>query len=1152
MDYDNLGRLIKETDVLGNDTTYTYTVGGQIASVTDPRDRTTNLVYDDKARLVKALFFDDTNISIAYDELGRVASETDELGQTTRYSYDEFGRTNGVINALGDRTEMEFDGRGNLLKLTDALGRVTRYEYDEYGRQTATVFEGGDRVEMGYDKFNRQTTATDENGNVTKYEYDRFDRLSAMELANNARTGYSYDNLGQLIEIEDALNRATSFEYDDFGRVVATVLPLGQRDLNVFDNFGLLSSYTDFNGDTINYNYDGFGRLQGKTFSNPDVAPVSYAFDPVTSQIVKVTDGRGDTVLEYDLRDRLSKITNPDGKSIAYGYDVLDNMVSLTTEAGTTEYVYDALSRLDLVKDGSEVLADYDYDAVGNLVRTSRADGTVEVRGYDLRSRLTDIETKISVGTVISGFSYTLDGVGNQTRVEEFDGRTVDYVYDAVNRLVREKIGDRTIDYAYDLVGNRLSRNDSDSGLTTYSYDANDRLTQMLAGGVTTEFTYDDNGSMLSRSNGVESVTYDWINDGENRLVGVNIDGPGGSSDIEYVYNAEGIRVAEVVDGVRTNYLVTPGMLSDVLLEYDADGTVTKDFVYGLGLVRSTEGGSDSFFHADGLGSVRMVTDTTGMVGEEFVYDAYGASLSGDVDGFGFAGERRDDETGLDYLRARYYDPELGRFISKDQFAGFFNDPMSMHDYQYAHANPVNNTDPTGYFTLKEVVTAISVAGILTSFGGSAGYVGYEYLTGDGITGDEAILMLDRWMAGFGHGVSGGLTTVIRGEDGQIHEVEHSFLWSMGVLAGTSVSFLVGFQAPAAMAGEVAATTWTANFLRVFNAATDTYGAYEAVRGLADGQWDRTDVFNLLTLLDFGITAVTGVKGSLATWRGKGGRTAGGAVSNGSQTWKNTDNTEMSLNFHKPSQCFVAGTEILTPEGEVAIEDIEVGDWVIADDPTTPGEIEKRQVLQTFVREADTLVDLHVDGEVISTTEEHPFWVPNKGWVEADDLRVGDLLITEDGVIIDVDGIEKREGDFEVYNFEVEDFHTYFVSDLEVLVHNACSPGPGVGGNGIASEFGSVDGATGTDLENFLLGRGATKKPGSVYDTYSFPDKSKVTVRHSDGRITRSPAPKYDSTGRNTTKGRRLDENGNLVQTKDSSGAQIPGAHDSNEYLAGP
>jgi len=144
--------------------------------------------------------------------------------------------------------------------------------------------------------------------------------------------------------------------------------------------------------------------------------------------------------------------------------------------------------------------------------------------------------------------------------------------------------------------------------------------------------------------------------------------------------------------------------------------------------------------------------------------------------------------------------------------------------------------------------------------------------------------------------------------------------------------------------------------------------------------------------------------------------------------------------FTKAGNCFVAGTEILTVDGVKNIEDIQVGDFVIADDPTTPGGIEGRRVLETFVRETDTLYDLYVDGEVISTTGEHPFWVPDKGWVEAKDLVIGSLLQTEDGRIIDVDGVEKREGKFEVYNFKVEDFHTYFVSDLGILVHNAdCS-----------------------------------------------------------------------------------------------------------------
>ncbi len=97
-------------------------------------------------------------------------------------------------------------------------------------------------------------------------------------------------------------------------------------------------------------------------------------------------------------------------------------------------------------------------------------------------------------------------------------------------------------------------------------------------------------------------------------------------------------------------------------------------------------------------------------------------------------------------------------------------------------------------------------------------------------------------------------------------------------------------------------------------------------------------------------------------------------------------------------------------------------------------------MLDTFVRHTDKLVDLYIDGEVISTTGEHPFWTPDKGWVEAQDLVVGSLVQTSDGRTIDVDRVEKREGDFTVYNFKVEGFHSYFVSDLGILVHNAVCP----------------------------------------------------------------------------------------------------------------
>ena len=121
----------------------------------------------------------------------------------------------------------------------------------------------------------------------------------------------------------------------------------------------------------------------------------------------------------------------------------------------------------------------------------------------------------------------------------------------------------------------------------------------------------------------------------------------------------------------------------------------------------------------------------------------------------------------------------------------------------------------------------------------------------------------------------------------------------------------------------------------------------------------------------------------------------------------------------------------------VNIEDIEVGDWVISDDPETEGEVIAKQVTRTFVRSDNNgIYDVEIDGEVISSTYNHEFWIDGKGWIEADDLEVGDALFTDDGDFVEVNSIGVREDSFEVYNFEVEDFNTYFVSTDGVLVHN--------------------------------------------------------------------------------------------------------------------
>ena len=142
--------------------------------------------------------------------------------------------------------------------------------------------------------------------------------------------------------------------------------------------------------------------------------------------------------------------------------------------------------------------------------------------------------------------------------------------------------------------------------------------------------------------------------------------------------------------------------------------------------------------------------------------------------------------------------------------------------------------------------------------------------------------------------------------------------------------------------------------------------------------------------------------------------------------------------------CFIAGTLILTEKDEVQIEDIETGDYVYATDPES-GESSYKRVVQTFERETYEIVKVTYGGETITTTPTHPFYVPEKGWTEAIKLRAGDILVKNNGEYVVVEKVQHEilEAPITVYNFEVEDYHTYYVaasadSDLFVLVHNRC------------------------------------------------------------------------------------------------------------------
>ena len=137
--------------------------------------------------------------------------------------------------------------------------------------------------------------------------------------------------------------------------------------------------------------------------------------------------------------------------------------------------------------------------------------------------------------------------------------------------------------------------------------------------------------------------------------------------------------------------------------------------------------------------------------------------------------------------------------------------------------------------------------------------------------------------------------------------------------------------------------------------------------------------------------------------------------------------------------CFIAGTLVATETGYVTIENIKVGDLVWAHDPET-GETALKPVVQTFRNETAEWIHVTVKGETLTCTPEHPFNVPKKGWTSAVDLRAGDILVMLNGEYVVVEQVQHEllESPETTYNFEVEDYHTYYVGNTEVLVHNQC------------------------------------------------------------------------------------------------------------------
>ena len=351
---------------------------------------------------------------------------------------------------------------------------------------------------------------------------------------------------------------------------------------------------------------------------------------------------------------------------------------------------------------------------------------------YDSLNRLLVQKTIGSTGECIAKYTYTIGKNGERIEVleEGLAGTTeTEYTYDNAGRLTGEIItkaesgsveSKTAYGYTYDKVGNRITKsvNAGETPVTTeYTYNSRNQLLSESVNGQETLYSYDANGNLVKKSGtaGNEAYRYDVY----NRLVEYSLDD--GSKKETYRYDAEGVRRSKTtvrVDERNEIFFVsdTSNELSQTLAETDEEGNILATYSWGDTLLSQTREAKTSTYLYDGHGNVRGLLDAEGKLTDTYAYNAYGelTEKTGETENhFLYTGEYYDGTTNLYYLRARYMNPGTGTFISMDSYQGDLYEPVTLHKYLYANANPVKYSDPSGMFSLAESAAVNAISEVL-------------------------------------------------------------------------------------------------------------------------------------------------------------------------------------------------------------------------------------------------------------------------------------------------------------------------------------------------------------------------------------------------------------------------------------------------------
>lgn len=656
------GDVTATTDPRGKTTTFERNANGDIITVTDPLGQVTSHGYDSISRLT-------STVSPRGNLPGATAANF-----TTSTTRNPAGQVLTVTDPNGAVTSMTYDDSGNPITITDPNGKTSTTTYDALNRPTQTTRPDLTVIKTGYDKTGNVTSQTDANNKVTLYTYNRRNQVLTVTDPLGRTRSNVYDGIGRIIERKDGLNKRTEIQYDGANRVTAIL----------YDAFH--SSTTP----NLYYTYDKAGN---RTQTDDGLTRTEYTYDALNRLVTADTaDDAGDRNYQYNLNNQVTRLTYPNGQYVERGYDDAGQWTSAT--------------------DWSAQTFTFGYNPDGALTSRFNPNGTTESRTYDNGGRPTLISHSTATPTSIASFAYTYDaasqvtgwtptGTADTPRTNTYtdNGRlasvnTAAYTWDSADNLT----GQPTQTLTYD-VANQPATRTLGSTITTLTHNANGNRTKEAVGATTTRtFVYDAENRLTSHVKAGVTTTYK--NDADGLRGSKKI---GSAAAKRFIWDTQAPLPMLLTDSTSM-YLWGPG---NTLLEQKPLAT-----------------GNPAYPHTDALGTIHALTGPTGTVVGTSVYNTHGAKTSstGTVTSpFGYAGEYFDTESGLINLRARYYDPATGTFLTRDPLVSQTRDP-----YGYASGDPIGKVDPTGMLGLPFVDTGISVKTTLkvVAYGGAAVAVG--------------------------------------------------------------------------------------------------------------------------------------------------------------------------------------------------------------------------------------------------------------------------------------------------------------------------------------------------------------------------------------------------------------------------------------------